>query len=272
MRKVFLSATAIAVASIAAPGVAQYQQSPHQNYSYASQNSNLSWRIAQLQTRLQEGVRSGSITRREARPIRQQIQRLSYLERTYTANGLTGQERSTLQQGIREVRQQLRRADGGAQGRYAEWDRDDNSAWGAPNNGAYGGRVDANNDGWDDRDYNRDGRPDEGYGYQQPGSYGYQQPGNYGYQQPGNYGYQQPGNYGYQQQAPATGIAGVIQGLLGGGNILQVGQRVPANLYAVPYQYQAQYRDGNGVYYRSDGRNIYQVDARTQTIINIFRV
>jgi hypothetical protein len=264
MRNIFLGAAAIAVASIATPGVAQYQQSPNQNYSYAAPNGTLSWRIAQLQTRLQEGVRSGSITRREARPIRQQIERLSYLERTYTANGLTGQERSTLQRGIREIRQQLRRADDGAQGRYAEWDRDDNGNWGAPNNGSYAGRVDANNDGWDDRDYNRDGRPD--------GNYGYQQPDGYGYQQPGGYGYQQPGNYGYQQPAPATGIAGVLQGLLGGGTSLQVGHRAPANLYAVPYQYQAQYRDGNGVYYRSDGRNIYQIDARTQTIINIFRV
>jgi hypothetical protein len=47
---------------------------------------------------------------------------------------------------------------------------------------------------------------------------------------------------------------------------LQVGQRVPYNLYGIP----SQYRDGNGVYYRSDGRRIYQIDARNDTVIRIF--
>jgi hypothetical protein len=30
------------------------------------------------------------------------------------------------------------------------------------------------------------------------------------------------------------------------------------------------YRDGNGVYYRSDGRNIYQIDARTNVVTRVF--
>jgi hypothetical protein len=51
---------------------------------------------------------------------------------------------------------------------------------------------------------------------------------------------------------------------------LQVGQRVPYNLYGIPSQYQGQYRDGNGAYYRSDGRRIYQIDARNDTVIRIF--
>jgi hypothetical protein len=38
----------------------------------------------------------------------------------------------------------------------------------------------------------------------------------------------------------------------------------------VPYEYRDQFRDGNGVYYRSDGRNIYQIDARSQTVVRIF--
>lgn len=237
MRKVILSLAAITLTTVAAPSFAQnYPQYNHNtNSSYA--NDNMAVRIGQLQTRLQEGVRNGTITRREARPIRQEIQQLSYLERQYGVNGLTGQERATLQQRIRTVRQQLRRADDGGQGRYAQWDRDDGYAWGASNNG----RVDANNDGWDDRDYNRNGRWDDDV------------------------------NYGYQQPAPRTGIAGLIDTVIGGGG-LQVGQRVPANMYAVPYQYQEQYRDGNGVYYRSDGRNIYQVDARSQTVVRIFQI
>lgn len=251
MRRTLLSMTAVAVASVAAPSAAQYYPNHNQNYPvpsqhYGNQNvhGNISARIGQLQTRFNEGVRNGSITRREARPIRQDIQRLAYLERQYGVNGYTGQERAALQQGIRTIRQQLRRADGGAQGRYAQWDREDRYGWGANNNG----RVDANNDGWDDRDYNRNGRWDDD----------------------ANHGYQQQQHY-QQQPAARTGIAGIIEGLLGGGG-LQVGQRVPSNLYGVPYQHQAQYRDGNGVYYRSDGRNIYQVDARSQTVMRIFRI
>ncbi|MGZ8305107.1 MAG: hypothetical protein ACXWU6_00715 [Allosphingosinicella sp.] len=70
------------------------------------------------------------------------------------------------------------------------------------------------------------------------------------------------------------GIGGLISGILGGGRdndcTLRVGSRVPSNLYAVPSQYRYQFRDGNGVYYRSDGRNIYQIDARTQTVLRIY--
>lgn len=260
MKYVFLGMTAIAVASAAAPAAAQYYPNHNQNhqgqgYNYANPNAgnSMSWRIGQLQTRLQEGVQNRSITRREAGPIRQNIQQLMYLERQYGMNGLTAHEAADLRQRIQMVRQQLHRADDGARGRYAQWDRDDRNDWGA----GYNGRVDANNDGWDDRDYNRDGRLDERDSNRDArwNDNGYQ-------------GYQ-----GYQQQpAPRSGIAGIIASVLGGGGGLQVGQRVPSNLYGVPHQYQAQYRDGNGVYYRSDGRNIYQVDARSQTVLRIFRI
>jgi hypothetical protein len=146
-------------------------------------------------------------------------------------NGYTGQERAALQQRIRQVRQQLRLADGAANGQYNQWDAED------------------------------------GYtqGYQQPNQQGC----NPGYQQPNQQGY----NPGYQQrnQQPVQqgGVAGVVSQLLGVGG-LQVGQRATGNLYGVPSQYQNQYRDGNGVYYRSDGRRIYQIDARSQTVIRVF--
>ena len=244
MKKVILAMTAVAAASIAAPVSAQYFPAGNQshapqarNYAKQNANDNMAWRIEQLQARFQEGLRNGSIDRREARPIRESIQRLTYLARQYGVNGLTGRERATLQQRIRTVRQQLRRSDDGAQGRYAHWDREDRYGWAGYGND----RVDANNDGWDDRDYNRNHRWDD------------------------------DANYGYQQPASPTGIAGIIHSIVGGGS-LQVGQRAPSNLYGVPLQYQAQFRDGNGVYYRSDGRNIYQVDARSQTVVRIFAI
>lgn len=210
----------------AMPASAQYY--PNNQQQYGNHNtSNLSLRIDQLRTRLQAGVQSGSISRAEAAPIREQIRQISRLERRYASSGISGQERADLQQRIRSVRQQLRVADNGANGRYSQWDAED------------------------------------GYGY------GKQQP----YQPGDGQGYQQPYQQGYGQGYPAPvqqgGLAGIISQVFGVGG-LQVGQRAPANLYGVPYQYQGQYRDGNGVYYRSDGRRIYQVDARSQTVVRVF--
>lgn len=246
MKNVFLSCTAIAIGVVATPSIAQYHPVPnvaHGN-SHAYQgngygNDNLSVRIGQLQARLDEGVRTRLITRNEAWPIRRQISEIVNLERQYSMNGFTGQERSALQHRINDVRKQLHRADQGAQGRYDQWDRDDGYAWGSHSSGW----VDSNRDGWDDRDYNRNGRWDD------------------------------DANYGYQQQpAQPSGIAGLINSVLGGGGSLQVGQRVPSGLYGVPYQHQSHFQDGNGVYYRSDGRHIYQIDARTHTVARVFPI
>lgn len=68
------------------------------------------------------------------------------------------------------------------------------------------------------------------------------------------------------------GIGGVIDSVLGRENCysLRVGSRATGNLYSVPSQYRYRYRDGNGVYYRSDGRAIYEIDARTNTVLRIY--
>jgi hypothetical protein len=243
MRNTFLCLGAVTLSALSASATAQpiansnqYNPTSAQNYG-SPDRTNMSWRIAQLQTRLDAGVRDRSISHREAYPIRDSIQRLSRLERQYTANGLTAQERATLQDRIRTVRQQFRVADGGAHGRYAQWDHEDRNGW----NNAAAGSIDANNDGWDDRDFNRNGRWDD------------------------------DGQYAYQQPTLGAAIGGLISNVIGA-NSMQVGQRVPSNLYAVPYQQQGQYRDGNGVYYRSDGRQIYQIDARTHTVARIFPI
>jgi len=68
-------------------------------------------------------------------------------------------------------------------------------------------------------------------------------------------------------------IGGVIDSVLGRGDncgTLRVGSRAMGNLYSVPSQYRYQFRDGNGVYYRSDGRAIYQIDARTDTVLRVY--
>lgn len=189
---------------------------------------NLAARIGQLQTRVQSGVQSGAIDRAEAPRLRQQLRQLVQLERQYTANGLTSAERSELQQRLRDLRQQVRTADGGANGQYDQYDRD------------------------------------EGYGQVQ-GNQGQPPYGQPQYGQDVNGGYQQP----VQPVQPRSGLGGIVDRVLGTGG-LRVGQQATGNLYAVPNEYRNQYRDNNTSYYRSDGRQIYQIDARSQAVVQVY--
>ena len=197
--------------------------------------SNMSVRVGQLQTQLQTDIQAGRITRAEAQPLREQLRLLRQTERQYSADGLTVAERQDLQVRVRDLRAQIRLAS-----------RNDLTRWGSNQQW-----VDSNRDGWDDRDTNRDGILDvNANAYANVGANAYADP----------------------QCVRRTGVAGILSSVLGtGANCgLQVGQRVSGQLYAVPPQLQYQYRDGNGVYYRYDGRQIYQIDARTQTVVRVY--
>jgi hypothetical protein len=103
-------------------------------------------------------------------------------------------------------------------------------------------RIDRNNDGYDDRDYDRDGRWDDDV------------------------------VEGNTQQQERGVIGTLIDTFLGGAGTLRVGDPAPDNLGAVPYAYRNQYRDGNGVYYRSDGRAIYEINASTRRVGRIYPI
>jgi hypothetical protein len=111
----------------------------------------------------------------------------------------------------------------------------------------------ADNNGWDR--YERYGYDDRAYGYGPSVGAG-----------AGYYG--QGGPYDEVVCESRSGVGAVIDNIFGR-DCFRVGQRVPGNLYAVPNEYRSQYRDGYGTYYRSDGRAIYQIDARTNTVISI---
>jgi len=118
-----------------------------------------------------------------------------------------------------------------------------------------------------------DGRGGGQYGSNQ--GYGNQGYGNQGYE---NDNYGQGGPYETDcQDSNQGGLGGIIDSIFGGGNNnncvnngLRVGQRVTGNMAGVPSNLRYRYRDGGGVYYRSDGRNIYQIDARTNTVVRIY--
>lgn len=224
--KILLLGLAVSAAAITGPAAAQNPNSGYQDREGIyrdddrSGRGNISARIEQLRERIQAGVQSGAISRQEAAPLWSGLRSLNQLERRYSRNGLNNQERQELQTRLRSLRQDVRRADNGASGRYEAWDRDN-------------GRDD---DRYDDRDYDRGDRRDDRY----------------------------------REPQQRGGLGGVIDGVLGrNSGRLEVGQRAPSDLYGVPYEYRDRYRDTDRSYYRSDGRQIYQIDARTQAVIRI---
>ncbi len=141
MKTLLLGMAAVSAVTIAAPAAAQYQSnnSRYQSNDYRYQNdarygnqqayageAGLDNRIANLDQRLQAGIRSGAIDRTEARDLRVEMRDLIRLEARYSADGLSVAERQELQGRIRALRQNLRTADNGAYDRY---DSDDRYGW-----------------------------------------------------------------------------------------------------------------------------------------------
>ena len=114
MKKLLLTVAAIPVLAFAAPAVSQV------NY-YAAGDAGIQNRIAQIHTRIDAGIRAGTINRAEARNLRIELRQLTRLEAQYARNGLTSDERRDLQMRLRDLRQDVRLADG----RGGRWDDDD---------------------------------------------------------------------------------------------------------------------------------------------------
>ncbi|HEY0147397.1 MAG TPA: hypothetical protein VGB70_00170 [Allosphingosinicella sp.] len=220
MKKLLIAASALGAIAAAAPAAAQYSNQNNQGV-YANVNAGgavgVQNRLARLEARIQAGVQNGTIDRTEARTLRQNLRTITRLERQYSRNGLSQQERQDLQQRVRSFRDQLAMADGQR-----------GNGLGGYNNGGYSAQ----------------GGPYEAY-CEDTGSQG--------------------------------GLGGILDSIFGGNNNnrecetgVRVGQRVSGNLYAVPSHLRYRYRDGGGVIYRSDGRNILQIDARTNTVLRIY--
>lgn len=261
MSKIIMTLAAVSALAIAGPAAAQ------------TASSNLDLRVDQLQAEIQAGVRSGTIARSEAPALRQQVRQIRDIERQYSQDGLTRTERQDLRTRVRNLRERLRYAQGTGAGEtqygQSQWidrnrdgfddrDYDRDGRWDDDvNTRRYGSadRIDRNRDGFDDRDFDRDGRWDDDAGY---GS-----------------AYGQGGPYEEVSQVCGSrqgGVAGVIGAILGSDNCLRVGERVTGNLGAIPFQYQGEFRDGSGYYHRYLDGNVVQIDARTGTVARIYDV
>jgi hypothetical protein len=317
MKKILFAMASLSALAFAAPAMAQYSNQgpypaprayPGQRYA----DDNIEARIERLRVRLDAGVRQGTITPREAWPLRLQLRDLTRIERQYRRDGLDRRETADLQLRLRSLGERIRLADGrgydrydrnadGADDRYdrnrdgyddrydrnrdgyddrydrnrdrrddrfdrnadGRDDRYDRNADGRDdrydrNNDGVDDRYDRNEDGWDDRDANRDGRWDVESRYDSNRD---------GWD---DRDIDRDGRWDddvADGRYRDDGNAGLIGSVAAG---LTVGQRAPVNLLAVPAEYRGQYRDGNGAYYRSDGRAIYQIDARTDTVVRIY--
>ena len=231
MRKLLLAMTAVSALAIAAPAAAQFERE-FEVRTDAQFNARMDARIDMIFERLDAGIDTGAINRTELRDLHQDLRSLMRIHRDYAFNGLTQRERADLVQRLRALREDVRMADNSRSNRrlggYEDdwWDDDDDRV-------GRGGPYDADGDGWDDRDCDRDGDVDSGGCDTRRG-----------------------------------GLGGFIDAILNQGG-LRVGQRVTGELYPVPYEYRARYRDGSGFYYRSDGRRIYQIDARTNVVTRV---
>lgn len=108
MKKIMMTMAAVSALAMAGPAMAQ------------TASGNFDARIGQLQTNLQAGIQSGRITRSEAVGLREQLRQLSQLERRYSRNGLSRDERNQLQQRIQTLRQQIRMAERNGDNRRAD--------------------------------------------------------------------------------------------------------------------------------------------------------
>jgi hypothetical protein len=70
-------------------------------------------RLDRLETRINAGIQAGVIDRREARELRNDVRMLRRTEAAYSRNGITQQEHEELQGSLRELRNEIRDADGG---------------------------------------------------------------------------------------------------------------------------------------------------------------
>ena len=114
-KKMMIPALALAAASVAIPAAAQSYHGPDRGPSRppvsAPGHSNwqsINQRQAQLDRRIDQGVRNGSLSRREAARLRGEFNSLARLEANYRRGGLSAWERNDLDRRFDRLEAQIR--------------------------------------------------------------------------------------------------------------------------------------------------------------------
>ncbi len=114
MKKLFLTLTAVAaIGAVAAPAAAQRWE-------------NINAHQRQLDNRIDNGVRRGCLTAREASRLRMEFRRIADIERRYrrTGGGLNAWERQDLERRLDRLNADIRRQCRDGDDRGDRWDRD----------------------------------------------------------------------------------------------------------------------------------------------------
>jgi hypothetical protein len=264
MKKLLLTIAALPVAAIASQASAQTYASGYANTNASIQLNN---RIANLETRLSQGYQMRALDRREHAELQRDLVdiRQDLIRASNDGGGLTATERRNLQARIRMVRNEMRVAGGAGWANRYGWDDRDLDAYG----NAYGNttvRYDAYgrpipNSGVV---YDQYGRPVANQGYY--GSGGPYEP---VYAPRSNSGVGVGNVLGGVLGNVVGGGGGLLGNVLGGGG-LGVGSVITsaiANVLRGGSNYG--YRDTGNTYFRSDGQRVYEIDARTNTVVRI---
>lgn len=216
MKITFLTMAAVAALSTAAPAAAQ---SWHSTQSQS----------AELQMQIDDGVRSGAISRADTPALRDGLRRLVTLERRFSFGGISRREAAILDQRGTELRQQIslaeqsdgyRVASGDSRAAWeARYDRDHRAAWEA----RYMSDRAAQYDGAFSRD------PSSG------------------------------SNDRFSGPNRGDRFAGDVR----------VGQHFSSRMGPMPAEYRIDYQDGPQVYYGYDDQRVYRVDRRTGVILGL---
>ncbi|WP_426020284.1 hypothetical protein [Brevundimonas sp. DWR2-3-1b1] len=113
MRKLIVPAIVLAAVSVAAPSFAQSYSRPappHHGAQHAGYGSwqSINARQANLDRRIDQGVRNGQISRREATRLRGEFSSILRLEASYRRGGLTAWERTDLDRRFDRLSAQIR--------------------------------------------------------------------------------------------------------------------------------------------------------------------
>lgn len=216
MKITFLAMTAIAALSAAAPAAAQgWQDNAGQSTA--------------LRMQLDEGVRTGAISRRDTPALRDGLRELVVMERQFSLGGITRREGAILQQRGAELGRQIDLAE--RSGGYRVANDDSRGAWEA--------RYDREHRAaWETRYLSDRAAQYDGGFSRDPGS---------------------ASNDRFDRPNRGDRFAGDVR----------VGQHVSSRMGPVPVEYRVDYQDNPQVYYGYDNQRVYRVDRRSGLILGL---
>ena len=264
MKTILLSMTALAAIAIAAPAAAQPWNGQHSGTSH-------------LQMQLDEGMRTGMISRGEAIPLRNSLRQLITLERQFSRNGFTGRENAALRQRSNTLSHQIRVAarTGIALNSGRDWERDgDRDRDGKADRNVRSDRRDGERDrdgNWSDsRDSDRDSRWSDSRDNDDSDSRF-----DRSNQSERSDRRDNDRDANWSDSRRSYGADARFDGPNRGDRFAgdaRIGTPATLRMMPIPAQYREQFRDSEDVYYRFDTGRIYRINRSTNMVLALFDI